>query len=194
MAVRALRGSESVGLLTISAAFRALELRCHSIDNPLRDLKEYRLPIYMLIVGAPAGTLAVGFRPVDERLQQRGERRKLAHMNLREGADPRFSVIGEPEPHDATVVFVCVPRQESEGLDARRQFDHAVVAHEQVFGCVTDRRPAGVGVAFDCEQKLVLDVGEPDDGSLLFTPPVESAQRRSEPQQSRVVEVSLRHR
>jgi hypothetical protein len=55
------------------------------------------------------------------------------------------------------VVAVVLPAHQSGSFGAVDETDRAVVTEEQVFGDVTDRRAARVGVAPDRQQELVLD-------------------------------------
>ena len=64
-----------------------------------------------------------------------------------------------------------------------------MVLQQQIPGDVTDRRPAGIVVAADGQQKLVMSRRQPDDLGLLFAPVKVLAQTRPQHQEPLVIRV-----
>ena len=67
------------------------------------------------------------------------------------------------------------------------QADRAVMALEKVTGDITHRRTAGIGVALDRQEELVLGRCQADGGGLLLAPPEKSPHPGAEFEQQLVV-------
>ena len=73
-----------------------------------------------------------------------------------EGLEALGAGVGEAEADDPVVVGSRLAGDQPGGIGAVDQFDGAVVAQEQVVGDLADGRSAGVVMAADGEQQLML--------------------------------------
>ncbi len=104
-------------------------------------------------------------------------------MQRREGLEPFGAERGELEPHQTVVLGVPDPGHEAGGFGPVDQADGAVVAQEQDVGHVGDRRAAGVTVAPNGQQELVLGRGQAGGGGLGAAPAEEAAQAGAQGQE-----------
>ena len=81
------------------------------------------------------------------------------------------------------VVGVALAADQPGGIGAVDELDGAVVAEEQVVGDLADGRSAGVIVAMDGEEQLMLVRGQPGRLGLLFAPAQEATEPVSQREQ-----------
>ena len=81
---------------------------------------------------------------------------------------------------------------EPEPLCPLGQLDRTVVAEQEVTGDVADGRAAGISVATDGQQQLMMAGGQPSGVGPLLAPMQEPAQPRPEGQEALVVLVPQR--
>ena len=105
-------------------------------------------------------------------------------MLLAQRSELRRALVGQVQPHDAEAVGVRPALDEAGGGRAVDQADRAVVAEQQAVGDIADGRPAGIRVAADGQQELVLRRRQPDASAWLSLQrrkrrrPVRSSSRR----------------
>jgi hypothetical protein len=105
-----------------------------------------------------------------------------------EGLDPLGACRGEMQAHDPLVVVIVQPFDESGRNGTVDEFDDAVMAQQQVFGDLADRRWRAP-VATDGQKQLVLRRCQPDALGLVLAPPLEPPKPVAKGEQSREVVV-----
>jgi hypothetical protein len=93
-----------------------------------------------------------------------------------QGVDPLVAERGESQADEPLVVGVAAAFDEAEVLGAVDESDGAVVADHEGPGDIGDRRAAGVVVASDRQQELVLGRRHAEIGGLFFAEMAEAAQ------------------
>jgi hypothetical protein len=101
----------------------------------------------------------------------------------------RGAFAGQLQPDHPPVVRVGHPLDEAERAHPLGELNGAVMPEQKVPGHVTDRRPAGILMPPDSQQKLVMRRRQADRLRLLLAPVQVLAQARTESQQLLVVRV-----
>ncbi len=99
------------------------------------------------------------------------------------------ALVRESQPDHASILGILDPLDQAQRTYPLRELDRAVVLQQQIPGNVTDRRSAGIIVAADGQQKLVMSRRQPDDLGLLLAPVQVLAQTRPQPQETLVIRV-----
>jgi len=104
-------------------------------------------------------------------------------MRTAQRIDPPAALGGEGQPHDPAIVPITPAGYETEQLRPVDELDRRVVPDEKMLSNLANRRTPRVIVPANCQQQLMLCVGQPEVASTLLTPPVETSQLSSESQQ-----------
>jgi hypothetical protein len=115
--------------------------------------------------------------------QDRCQLAKLVQVGGAERPDPPPSLRSQRQSHDAAIIQVTGARDQPQLLGSIGERNRRVVPDEQIFGNLTDGRPSMIGVAADCEQQLMLRVGQPGVQRLARAPLVEATQQNPECEQ-----------
>ena len=97
-------------------------------------------------------------------------------MQFSQSGDAGLAERGQVETDHATIRLVLATLDETEHLGSSDQLDHAVVPNKEVLSGITYGRATWIIVSLDRKKQLVLDVGEPNRGRLIFAPPIELAE------------------
>jgi len=114
-------------------------------------------------------------------------------MRTAQRIDPPAALGGEGQPHDPAIAPITPARYETEQLSPVDELDRRVVPDGKMLSNLANRRTPRVIVPANCQQQLMLCVGQPEVASTLLTPPVEASQLSSESQQPPIVRVGKNH-
>lgn len=112
----------------------------------------------------------------DQLVQDRGEAVQLGEMRRGQLAENALALSGQPRADDAGIAAVGDAPHKVGCLGPVDQLHGAVMALQQIARQLADGGRLRAGMALDCHQQLVLDVGKAGRTCLVLTPPLEPAQ------------------
>lgn len=95
---------------------------------------------------------------------------ELLQVQCRQRLQPPLPVAGQLQTHEAMILGVTHSPDQTSGIGAIDQPDHAVMTQEQVVGDLSDRRSLLAAMASDRQQQLMLRGGEAGRTRLLLAP------------------------
>jgi hypothetical protein len=109
---------------------------------------------------------------------------QLDEVGRSELVEYALALAGEPYPDQARVPCIRCSPDKAGLLSPVHEFDCAVMAQQQVTSQVADSGRIAARMSLDCDQQLVLDVGQARRARLVLAPPLEPAQANAEGQKS----------